>query len=399
MEYEYITHKVALLGSTGSIGVQCLDVIRHNPEMCKVFALSAYSDVDTLARQCIEFQPQIAVVGDAGHADAFSRKLKEQNLQTEVWSGPDGIAKLAALSDYDTVVAGIVGAAGLMPVYEAVRTDKRLLLANKECLVMAGQFIMTEAASNAAEIIPVDSEHNAIFQCLNTIDREHSRDGIDPVDNIILTASGGPFLNTPLAKLAAVTPEQAVAHPNWKMGRKISVDSATLMNKGFEIIEAHWLFSFTSERIEVLVHPQSLIHGMVRLRDGSVLAQMAAPDMRVPIASALGWPEKVDSGVATMNFLEYPRLDFIAVDKERFPSIELAYHAMRQGKSAAAVLNAANEVAVGAFLAGRLKFTDIFVLNQQMLEKYADLALDTIEDVISVDHDARTYATELLNTI
>lgn len=399
MGYKRIKHKVAILGSTGSIGSQCLDVIRRNPGICEVFALSAHSNADLLVQQCIEFRPQIAVIGDAAHAQTLSRILKEYNLKTEVWSKAADAARLAALPDYDTVVVGITGAAGLSPTYEGVCSGKRILLANKECLVMAGQFVMSAVATNGARVLPLDSEHNAIFQCLSSIERKRDRKKINPVDSIVLTASGGPFLRTPLAELATVSPEQAVAHPNWRMGKKISVDSATLMNKGFEAIEAHWLFSFAPNRIEVLIHPQSLIHAMVRLGDGSVLAQMAAPDMRIPIANALGWPEIIDSGVSTIDFAKYSRLDFIAVDEERFPSIKLAYEAMRQGKAAATVLNAANEVAVEAFLKNKLKFTDIFTLNRRMLEQYGDWAVGGIEDVFAIDHSIRVYAAELVSTI
>ncbi len=390
-------HKVAVLGSTGSIGCQCLDVIRRNPQRCEVFALTAHSSMNTLAEQCIEFRPQIAVIGDSNYAQTLRRTLKEHKLKTEVWSEAGDAARLAALPDYDTAVIGITGAAGLSPTYEAVRNGKRILLANKECLVMAGRFVMSEAAANGAEILPLDSEHNAIFQCLHAVARR--RDEASAVDSIILTASGGPFLNTPTKELAAVAPDQAVAHPNWRMGKKISVDSATLMNKGFEAIEAHWLFSFAPDRIEALIHPQSLIHGMVRLGDGSALAQMAAPDMRIPIASALGWPEIMDSGVATVDFLKHSRLDFLAPDEERFPCLTLAYDAMRRGGAAATVLNAANEAAVESFLENKLKFTDIFTINRRMLEQHGGMAADSIDDVYAVDREVRAYAAELIAAI
>lgn len=391
---EYSPRKLAILGSTGSIGTQSLDVVRRNSSNFELFALAAGRDVDTLVKQCAEFQPAIAAIADEAYAAELRQKLQHHNVTAEVWAGDGQIAQLAGSDGCDTVIAGITGAAGLSSIYQAVCAGKRVLLANKESLVMAGRFIMSKAIHSGAEIIPLDSEHNAVFQCLNAVNRDSGEDLIDPVDSIILTASGGPFLHTPQEILDAVTPEQASTHPKWRMGRKISVDSATLMNKGLEVIEAHWLFGLAAENISVLIHPQSLVHAMVKLRDGSILAQMAAPDMRVPISNALGWPQRIESGVAALNFLEYPRLDFMPVDEKQFPCIVLAYDAMRAGKAAPLVLNAANETAVEAFLESRLKFTDIFTINRQILDRYGHLDAAAIDEVFAIDKEVRAHTAD-----
>ncbi|MDP2809632.1 MAG: 1-deoxy-D-xylulose-5-phosphate reductoisomerase [Rhodocyclaceae bacterium] len=350
--------RLTILGATGSIGASTLDVVGRHPDRFEVVALTGHHRIDVLAEQCRRFSPRYAVVGEADAnttVAALTDTLRGQG--TEVLAGPEALARVAALPEVDVVMAAIVGAAGLQPTLAAVRAGKRVLLANKEALVMAGQVFMAEVRRSGAVLLPIDSEHNAVFQSLpcNFLGdfRKHG------VRRILLTASGGPFRTTPLERLKAVTPDEACAHPNWAMGRKISVDSATMMNKGLEVIEARWLFDAMPEQIEVVIHPQSVVHSLVQYIDGSVLAELGNPDMRTPIAHALAWPERIESGVDSLDLFQVARLDFERPDLARFPCLDLAYRALRAGGNAPAVLNAANEVAVAAFLDGRLPFLSI----------------------------------------
>ncbi|MDD5248306.1 MAG: 1-deoxy-D-xylulose-5-phosphate reductoisomerase [Rhodocyclaceae bacterium] len=349
--------RLTVLGATGSIGVSTLDVVARHPERYEVFALSGFSRVDTLAAQCIRHRPRYAVVGGGDAATQLESRLRAAGVVTEVLAGEDALEQVAAAPETDAVMAAIVGAAGLRPTLAAVRAGKRVLLANKEALVMAGAVFMAEVRKSGATLLPIDSEHNAVFQSLPAgFAGDFERRG---VRRILLTASGGPFRATPLEQLASVTPSQACAHPNWSMGRKISVDSATMMNKGLEVIEAHWLFAAGAERIEVVIHPQSVIHSLVEYVDGSVIAQLGNPDMRTPIAHALAYPERIDAGVAALDLFQVAQLTFERPDLERFPCLRLAYRALAAGGNAPAVMNAANEVAVAAFLEGRLPFLRI----------------------------------------
>jgi 1-deoxy-D-xylulose-5-phosphate reductoisomerase len=381
---------VTVLGSTGSIGVSTLDVLRRHRERYQVVALAANSSVDALWGQVAEFQPQYTVMVDAQAARQLRQRVDAAGLATEVLEGAHSLDAVAALPQVEIVMAAIVGAAGLRSALAAATAGKRVLLANKESLVVAGRLFMDAVARHRATLLPIDSEHNAIFQCMP------AGGGRQGVRRILLTASGGPFRNTPLQELRQVTPEQACAHPNWEMGRKISVDSATMMNKGLEVIEAHWLFDLAHEEIEVVVHPQSVIHSMVEYVDGSVLAQMGNPDMRTPIAHALAWPERIGSGVASLDLLEVARLDFQRPDDERFPCLRLAFAAVAAGGAAPAVLNAANEVAVDAFLQGRLPFLGIARLNQAVMES-AELAQpESVDHLLEVDRRSRRMAEQLL---
>ena len=348
---------VTLLGSTGSIGLSTLDVIARHPQRYRVVALTANTQGERLFEQCLQYRPEMAVLLDPAAAEELRAKLRAAGLTTQVLSGLDGLTTVATLPEAAIVVAAIVGAAGLLPTLAAVRAGKRVLFANKEPLVMCGHIFIDEARRSGAELLPVDSEHNAIFQCM----ADGFRAGRSPaaVRRIYLTCSGGPFRSTPVEALARVTPEQACAHPNWVMGRKISVDSATLMNKGLELIEACWLFGVTPDRVEIVIHPQSIIHSLVEYVDGSVLAQLGNPDMRTPIAHALAWPERIESGVKSLDLLEIARLEFAPPDRRRFPCLDLAYEAAAASGTAPAILNAANEVAVQAFLDRRIGFTDI----------------------------------------
>lgn len=378
--------RIAVLGSTGSIGVNTLDVVARHPERFEVVALTAATRVDEMLAQCARFRPRWAVMASAAHAAELARKLKENGLATRVEQAPDALESIASSPDVDTVMAAIVGAAGLAPCLAAARAGKRLLLANKESLVLAGELLTREAAAAGADIIPIDSEHNAIFQCLRS--RDASVEGAG-VRRILLTASGGPFRGRRRAELEAVTPAQAVAHPKWSMGPKISVDSATLMNKGLEVIEAHHLFGVPGARIEVLVHPQSLVHSLVEFIDGSTLAQLGLPDMRTTLAVGLGWPRRVESGVAGLDLLAQGRLDFEAPDLEAFPCLRLAWQAMEAGGSAPAILNAANEVAVSAFLQGRIGFLSIPALVEHALSTLPDMAADTLDALLAADARSR----------
>jgi 1-deoxy-D-xylulose-5-phosphate reductoisomerase len=383
---------IAVLGSTGSIGVSTLDVVGRHPERFRVVALTAHRNAERLAEQCRRFRPAYAVMVDTEAADRLSRLLADMPDAPQVRSGAEALVRVAAHDDVDYVMAAIVGAAGLMSSLAAARAGKRLMLANKEALVVAGALLIDAARENGATLLPIDSEHNAIFQCLPPT---HAQ-GLPEVgvERILLTASGGPFRDAPPETLVNVTPEQAVAHPNWSMGRKISVDSATMMNKGLEIIEACWLFNTSPERIQVVVHRQSVIHSMVQYTDGSVLAQLGNPDMRTPIAHAMGWPGRIEAGVAPLDLFEIARLDFEPPAPERFPCLRLAYRAAAEGGTAPVVLNAANEIAVAAFLDRHIGFTDIARVVEQTMDLLPAEPVDLsgLDHVLGVDAAAREVA-------
>jgi len=381
---------IAILGATGSIGLSTLDVVRRHPERYRVAALSANTDVPGMLALCREFRPQLAAMADPPSAKALRAALSAEGLVVEVMAGAAGVEAVATHPDATDLMAAIVGAAGVLPTLAAVRLGRRILLANKEALVVSGALFMAEAHASGAEILPIDSEHNAVFQCLP---RDFSS-GLENVgvERILLTASGGPFRLRSLAELRHVTPQQACAHPNWDMGRKISVDSASMMNKGLEVIEARWLFDARPDQIQVVVHPQSVIHSLVQYVDGSVLAQMGNPDMRTPIAHALAWPARHSSGVAALNLFEIARLDFEPPDLERFPCLRLAFEAVRAGGTAPAVLNAANEVAVARFLDGRLGFTEIAEVVERTLGAYPHGAADDLDLLLETDARARALA-------
>ncbi|MCC8987110.1 MAG: 1-deoxy-D-xylulose-5-phosphate reductoisomerase [Candidatus Contendobacter sp.] len=384
---------VVILGSTGSIGVNTLDVLARHPDRFRVVALTAHRNVEGLFGQCLTHQPQVAVMADPVAAEQLHDRLRVAGQQVEVLAGATGLERVAALPEAGYVMAAIVGATGLLPTLAAARAGKRVLLANKEALVMAGSLFMTAVREHGAELLPIDSEHNAIFQCLPP---GFAATGLEAagVRRILLTGSGGPFRTTPLEQLLNVTPDQACAHPNWRMGRKISVDSATLMNKGLEVIEAHWLFAAPPEQIEVVVHPQSVIHSMVEYADGSVLAQLGHPDMRTPIAHALAWPQRLASGAAFLNFTQLAKLEFQTPDFGRFPSLQLAFAALETGGTAPAILNAANEVAVQAFLERRIRFTAIAAVVEWALERVAVSAVETLTTILAADAAARMVANE-----
>ena len=379
---------IAVLGATGSIGASALDVIARHPDRFTANVLSADSRVDELIALCVRFRPQHAVIAKAKHYASLRDGLAAAGLPTQAHAGPASLSALAGSDACDTVIAAIVGAAGMDSTLSAARSGKRLLLANKESVVLAGALLMHECAANGAEIIPIDSEHNAIFQCLHGLKPTSER-----IRKLILTASGGPFLNRSRADLTQVTPEQACDHPNWKMGRKISVDSATLMNKGLEVIEAHWLFGMPAERIDVLVHPQSIVHSMVEHIDGSVIAQLGQPDMRTTLACALAWPERVESGVAPLDLGQIGALSFQHPDRATFACLDLAYAALAAGGTASATLNAANEVAVAAFLDGSIGFLDIPAVIETTLGHAETLAADSLDNLLAADAAARRDAT------
>ena len=383
---------VTILGSTGSIGVSTLDVIARHPDRFRVFALSASLRVEELAVQCEKFRPRFAAVPDMARGEALRERLKATGCGTEVRAGDNALAEIAAHADTDVVMAAIVGAAGLPSSLAAARAGKTVLLANKEALVMAGRIFMNAVRDNGATLLPIDSEHNAIFQSLP----RHFGDGLANVGvrKIILTASGGPFRTRAISELASVTPDQACAHPNWVMGRKISVDSATMMNKGLEVIEAHWLFNAPAAMIEVVVHPQSIVHSMVEYLDGSVIAQLGNPDMRTPIAYGLGYPDRLEAGVSALDLVKAGKLEFIKMDTERFPCVRLAYDALSLGGVAPAVLNAANEVAVDAFLNGNLPFTEIPRVIEDVLNNAKITSAATLVDILVADSTARVAARE-----
>ncbi|MEK0167442.1 1-deoxy-D-xylulose-5-phosphate reductoisomerase [Pseudescherichia vulneris] len=387
--------QLTLLGSTGSIGCSTLDVVRHNPDSFAVTALVAGKNVARMAEQCLEFTPRYAVMDDAASARELKETLAQHGSRTEVLSGQQAACDMAALKEVDQVMAAIVGAAGLLPTLAAIRAGKRVLLANKESLVTCGRLFMEAVKESGAQLLPVDSEHNAIFQSLpQPFQRNLGYADLEQngVASILLTGSGGPFRETPLSELAAMTPDQACRHPNWSMGRKISVDSATMMNKGLEYIEARWLFNASARQMEVLIHPQSVIHSMVRYLDGSVLAQLGEPDMRTPIAHTMAWPDRVSSGVKALDFCSLSTLSFAAPDYDRYPCLKLAMEAFEQGQAATTALNAANEVTVAAFLDSRIRFTDIAALNLSVLERMDLREPQSIEDVLAVDALARETA-------
>jgi 1-deoxy-D-xylulose-5-phosphate reductoisomerase len=387
--------RVTVLGATGSIGRSTLDVLARHPQRYEVFALSGFTRLAELEELCLLHRPRYAVTADASSARHLQGALHAAGLAVQVLCGERGLCEVAADPEVDTVMAAIVGAAGLAPTLAAVTAGKRILLANKEALVMSGALFMQAVRQSGSVLLPIDSEHNAIFQCLPG---DYSR-GLDAVGvrRILLTASGGPFRQTALDELAWVTPEQACAHPNWSMGRKISVDSASMMNKGLELIEACWLFDARADQVEVVIHPQSVIHSLVEYVDGSVLAQLGNPDMRTPIAHALAWPERIDSGVAALDLFKVARLDFQPPDELRFPCLALSRQAAEAGKSAPAMLNAANEVAVAAFLDQRIRFTDIPLLIADVLNREQTLVVDSLDDVMAADKRARTVAGQWLS--
>ncbi len=396
---------IVILGSTGSVGQNTLDVLALHPDRYRVHALTANSSVELLLQQCIKFQPKIAVLRDEVAAEKLSYELKKRQLPVQVESGGAALENVASNETVDVVMAAIVGAAGLLPTLAAVKAGKRVLLANKETLVMSGHLFMSLVRENNARLLPIDSEHNAIFQCMpmSGVNEEQwpkarpaealAKRG---VRRILLTASGGPFLNTPLEQLADVTPDQACAHPNWDMGRKISVDSATMMNKGLEVIEACWLFDSSPDQVEVVIHPQSVIHSMVDYHDGSVLAQLGNPDMRTPIAYGLAWPERIASGVSPLDIFSAKRLDFAKPDVKRFPCLALAYQAMKVGGMATCTLNAANEVAVDAFLNEKIKFTDIPLVIEKVLSDITVEAATSFDLILQNDQLARQQADEIV---
>ena len=387
--------QITVLGATGSIGLSTLDVIARHPDRYQAFALTGYSRLAELLALCIKHRPQVAVVPDERAASQLQADLRAAGLNTEVLVGEEGLCQVSSAPEVDSVMAAIVGAAGLRPTLAAVNAGKKILLANKEALVMTGDLFMQAVRRSGSVLLPIDSEHNAIFQCLP---RDFSRGlGNVGVRRILLTASGGPFRETPLAELEHVTPDQACAHPNWSMGRKISVDSASMMNKGLELIEACWLFDARPDQVEVVIHPQSVIHSLVDYVDGSVLAQLGNPDMRTPIANALAWPERIDSGVAPLDLFAVARLDFQRPDEQRFPCLRLAREAAVAGNSAPAMLNAANEVAVAAFLEGRIRYPQIARIIEDVLNSEPVVAVNELEAVFAADGKARMLAEQWLS--
>ena len=382
-----MTMQVTVLGSTGSIGTNTLDVIARHPDAYQVFALSAHSRVDVLLAQCLQFKPRFAVMTSAAPAKELRERLKQAGSRTEVLEGEQALAQIAAHPDTDAVMAAIVGAAGLRPAVAAALAGKRLMLANKEALVVGGQFFMDAVKQGGASLLPIDSEHSAIFQCLPEDPAEWPR----RVDHIILTASGGPFRTREPSSLRDVTPQQACNHPNFSMGRKISVDSATMMNKALEVIEARWLFEMRPEQIKVAIHPQQIVHSMVQFNDASILAQLGTPDMRVPIAVGLAWPERVVSGAAPLDFAKLSALTFEEADAHRFPGLHLSWQALRAPEGTTTVLNAANEVAVAAFLAGQMRFDQIYQVNAQVMEGMQPQKPDSVDALLALDAEVRSY--------
>jgi len=386
---------VSVLGSTGSIGISTLDVIAQHPERYRAVGLASNTDVEGLFKQCERFQPAVVAMADEASATELAKRLRSIGSSIEVLAGEAGVIAIAEMVDAEMVMAAIVGAAGLTPTLAAVRKGKRILLANKESLVVAGDLFMREAKAHDALVLPIDSEHNAVFQCMpQDFDQGLATKG---VKRILLTASGGPFRTWSKEQLLSVSPEQACAHPNWSMGRKISVDSATMMNKGLEVIEARWLFNATPEQIKVVVHPQSVVHSMVQYVDGSVLAQLGNPDMRTPIAHAMAWPERHGSGVASLDLFDIARLDFEEPDTQRFPCLRLAFDAVAAAGVAPAVLNAANEVAVDAFLNKQLAFVRIPEIIETVLSQNIEGDLDSVDGLMAIDQAARAATEQLLH--
>lgn len=393
---------LVILGASGSIGQSTLKVLRHNPGRWQVLALTAARSVDAMLRDCLEFSPRFAVMVDEGAASDLAGRLKAHGSTTRVLSGQAALCDVAAHPDAHSVMAAIVGAAGLAPTMAAVRAGKRILLANKEALVMSGAFFMGVVREHGAELLPIDSEHNAIFQCL-PVDVQRQPGFCDlagaGISKILLTGSGGPFRYADVGELHHVTPAQAIAHPNWSMGAKISVDSATMMNKGLEYIEARWLFNAAPEQIQVVIHPQSVIHSMVQYKDGSVLAQLGNPDMCTPIAHALAYPERIESGVEPLDFFSVGEFSFIRPDYERYPCLALAMSACQQGQGATTSLNAANEEAVAAFLAERIGFMDIARVNESVMAELGSSAAGSLADLIALDGTARARAQQLIKEL
>ncbi len=387
---------VTILGSTGSIGLSTLDVIRSNSQDFNIYALTARRQSNVLLQQCLEFHPKYAVLLEEAASGRLREVLLQEGCSTEVLCGSNFLDAVSSAGEVDTVVAAIVGAAGLKPTYAAVCAGKKVLLANKEALVMSGQIFTDAVRDNNAELLPVDSEHNAIFQCMPLEYESLSGAGIR---KILLTGSGGPFRKAPISDLKDVTPEQACAHPNWSMGRKISVDSATMMNKGLEFIEACWLFEATPDQIDVVVHPQSIVHSMVEYIDGSVLAQMGNPDMRTPIAHSLAWPRRMRSNVSSLDFFTMGALEFEKPDYNRFPCLKYAIDAIKLKGAYPAALNAANEEAVESFLNGVIRFTDIAAVNAEVLDSVDGEEPQTLDDVLSIDHRARLVAKKFIQSV
>jgi 1-deoxy-D-xylulose-5-phosphate reductoisomerase len=389
--------RISILGSTGSIGTSTLDVLARHPDRFEVFALTAHSRVDELAQQCLRWQPRFAVMATAAQAADLRQRLQTHGVRTEVLVGPRGLEDVAAHPEVDAVMGAIVGAAGLRPCLAAARAGKRLLLANKEALVVGGALFMSAVHEGGATLLPIDSEHSAIFQCLP----EDRQAWAQRIDHIVLTASGGPFRQREPGSLADVTPEQACAHPNWVMGRKISVDSATMMNKALEVIEARWLFDLAPRQVKVVIHPQSIIHSMVVCRDASVLAQLGTPDMRVPIAYGLSWPQRIESGASQLDFLSLSALTFEDADARRFPGLHLSWAALEAVSGSTAVLNAANEVAVASFLDRGLRFDQIHAVNSQTLERVsiAHAEADSVEGLLALDERARAVAASVVRDL
>ena len=390
-----MTQKITILGSTGSIGVNTLDVLSLHPDRFEVFALSAAVQVDLMLAQCRRFKPVFAVMASAPHGQLLAEKIRDHQLPTQVLSGPAALEMIAAHESVDAVMAAIVGAAGLPPCMAAVKAGKRLLLANKEALVVGGEVFMQAVRQGGAQLLPIDSEHSAIFQSLP----EDPSTWADRVEKIILTASGGPFRERDPDTLQHVTPDQACAHPNWVMGRKISVDSATMMNKALEVIEARYLFGVSPQQIEVVIHPQSIIHSMVQYRDTSVVAQLGTPDMRVPIAYGLAWPGRIASGAKALDFRALAQMTFDTPDPRRFPGLALAWEVLGGPAGSTAVLNAANEVAVAAFLAGRIRFDQIHRVNREALDSVKLSAVSGIEDLLRIDQQTRDTAQQLVKRL
>ncbi|MFT2090474.1 1-deoxy-D-xylulose-5-phosphate reductoisomerase [Paraglaciecola sp. 2405UD69-4] len=387
--------QVTILGATGSIGKSTIDVLLRHPESFNVFALTANSNLELLLEQALLCNPKYVVVSDLSLFAKAQELFSQRSLNCEVLAGTDALEQVASDSEVDVVMAAIVGAAGLLPTLAAVKAGKKVLLANKEALVMSGDLFIQSANKHNAQLLPIDSEHNAIFQCLPADFTYGDLQG-SGISNILLTGSGGPFLSMPLEELPKVRPEQACAHPNWSMGRKISVDSATMMNKGLEFIEARWLFGLQSDDIQVVLHPQSIIHSMVQYIDGSVIAQMGNPDMRTPIAHALAYPKRVESGVSALDFKQLADFSFTEPSKERYPNLDLAIQASNAGQYATTSLNAANEVVVETFLQGKINFTQIAEVNSECLQQIPSHALNSIEDVIACDKNARQIASDII---
>lgn len=390
---------ITILGATGSIGVSTLDVLARHPNDFHVVALSANTNVEKLKEQCLSVKPAYAVMVDEQSAEQLQQALKQAGSATEVLSGADSLIKIASLPEVDQVMAAIVGAAGLLPNLAAAKAGKRVLLANKESLVMSGKLFMDAIKDNGAELLPIDSEHNAIFQSMPFCADLNVQQDQSSVIKILLTASGGPFRTRDISTLKNVTPSEAVAHPNWEMGKKISVDSATMMNKGLEVIEACWLFDVDVEKIQVVIHPQSTIHSMVSYNDGSVLAQLGNPDMRTPIAYGLGYPARIDSGVTQLDLFEVARLDFEKPDFDRYPCLRLAYEAHKTGGNATIALNAANEVAVEAFLSDKIRFTDIPLVIENALLQVSAGTTSLLDDILAQDLASRLVAEDFVNTL